>query len=75
LINSWDRTWLWKRIFEGGEQFARPDASLEARLRAHFRPEIEALENMTGRDLSAWKGDAPASSVKPDVARRNSTLA
>jgi Sulfotransferase domain len=61
LINFWDRTWLWKLVFEGGEEFQPPDPSTEARLREHFRHEIEALEILTGRDLSRWKPSAQGS--------------
>jgi hypothetical protein len=30
-------------------------AAVEARLRERFRPEVEAVEELTSRDLSAWK--------------------
>lgn len=46
---------FWRFCFEGGPRFAPLPADSEARLREFFTPEIEALEKMTGRDLSAWK--------------------
>ena len=46
---------VWKFCFGGGEEFAPLDPEVDARLREHFRPEVEALERLIGRDLSAWK--------------------
>ena len=62
-INLLTRTGFWRFCFEGGEEFAPLDPELEARLRERFRPAIEELEEVAGRDLSAWKRgrrDAPA---------------
>jgi len=49
------RSPLWRYCFEGGEEFARPTPEVDARLRAALRPEIEELEKISGRDLTAWK--------------------
>jgi hypothetical protein len=46
---------VWKFCFGGGEEFAPLDPEVDARLREHFRPEVEALERLIGRDLSTWK--------------------
>jgi len=46
---------FWDFCFSGGEKFAPLDPGLEARLRDHFRPDVEALEELLQRDLSAWK--------------------
>lgn len=46
---------LWEFCSGGGEEFGPLDSSNESRLRAFFRPDIEALEQLIGRDLSAWK--------------------
>ncbi len=47
-------------IFEycssGGEPFPPLDPSLADRIRESLRPQTEALEELIGRDLSAWKG-------------------
>ena len=54
---------VWKYCFGRGEEFAELDPQIDARLREHFRPEVEALEQLLGRDLSAWKtgrANAPA---------------
>jgi len=50
-----ERVGVWRFCFGGGEAFPPLDPETEARMREHFRPEVEALERMTGRDLSAWK--------------------
>jgi hypothetical protein len=62
LIHRWsraieilDRAGVWRFCFGGGEEFAPLDPQTEARLREHFRPEVEAIEKMIGRDLSDWK--------------------
>lgn len=39
----------------GGPSFAELSSGQRARLRTLFRPEIELLEEMLNRDLSAWK--------------------
>ncbi|MBF6559160.1 MAG: sulfotransferase [Candidatus Binataceae bacterium] len=39
---------------EGGEPFAPMHPATEAALRERLRPEIEALEGLIGRDLTAW---------------------
>jgi Sulfotransferase domain len=54
-INALDRVRLWDFCFGRGEKFPPLDPAIERRLRDHFLPEIEALEAMLGRDLSAWK--------------------
>jgi hypothetical protein len=38
-----------------GERFPPLDPEMRAKIKAHFRPEIETLEEIIGRDLSAWK--------------------
>jgi Sulfotransferase domain len=45
-----------RRLFLGGGQpFAEPSAELVLRLREVFLPEIETMESLLNRDLSAWK--------------------
>lgn len=46
---------VWRFSFRGGGEFGPLDPKIERRLRARFLPEVEALETMLGRDLSAWK--------------------
>jgi hypothetical protein len=55
---------VWRYCFEGGDEFAPLDTALEARLRERFRPEVETLANLIGRDLSAWTRLRPAT---PDI--------
>jgi Sulfotransferase domain len=47
--------------FEGGEKFGPLPPDVEARVRRRFIPEVEAFEEIIGRDLSAWK--------RPGIAR------
>ena len=45
-----------RRLFlGGGRPFTEPSPELAARLREFFLPEVEALEAVLNRDLSAWK--------------------
>ncbi len=46
---------IWNFCFGRGGKFPPPQPETEARLRAYFLPEIEALEDLLDRDLSAWK--------------------
>ena len=55
LLNFWKKSPLWKVCFGGGEEFGPPSPEIEKRLREHFRPSVEALEKLLGRDLAAWK--------------------
>ena len=50
-----ERLGLWRLCFDGGEAFPPLAPELVARLKERFRPEVEALEQLIGRDLSAWK--------------------
>ena len=56
---------VWRFSFRGGGEFGPLDPALDRRLRERFRPEVEALEKMIGRDLSEWKkpGGAGGSSA------------
>lgn len=50
-----DRIRFWDCFSGGGEPFRPLDPQTDARVRARFIAEIEVLEAMLGRDLSAWK--------------------
>jgi Sulfotransferase family len=54
-INLLGRAGVWRYCFEGGEDFEALNPAVERRLRDRFRPEVEALEELIGRDLSSWK--------------------
>ena len=41
--------------FGGGEEFGKIESETARALRELFRPEIEELEKLIGRDLSSWK--------------------
>ncbi len=55
LANSFRQSALWHFCAERGEPFKPVDRATDARLRDYFRPEVEQLEQLTGRDFSAWK--------------------
>jgi hypothetical protein len=50
-----ERVGVWRLCFDGGEVFPPLEPALEEQLRQRFLPEVEALERLIGRDLSAWK--------------------
>jgi hypothetical protein len=55
VITMLRKAGVWRFSFRGGGEFGPLDAALDRRLRERFRPEVEALEEMLGRDLSHWK--------------------
>jgi Sulfotransferase domain len=55
VVERLERLGLWRFCFSGGGPFAPLAPRTEARLRRFFMPEVEALEELLGRDLSAWK--------------------
>ena len=54
-VNLFKGTKLRNFLFSGGPAFEPLRGETDARLRELFRPEVEALEDMLGRDLSTWK--------------------
>jgi Sulfotransferase domain len=60
--NLLERAGAWKFVFGGGARFPKLDPAIETRLHELMRPEIDALEQMIGRDLSAWKSPRAKSS-------------
>lgn len=54
-VNLLRRKGFWRFCFEGGREFEPLSADIEARIREFFTPEVEALEKISRRDLSAWK--------------------
>lgn len=59
LANSFRQSALWHFCAERGEPFQPVDSEVETRLREYFRPEVEQVEQIIGRDLSAWKTPQP----------------
>ncbi len=55
---------LWRFFFAGGPLYAPLDPETEAHLRRQFRPEVEELELVLGRELSAWKAPVDQSSAR-----------
>jgi hypothetical protein len=58
-----ERAGIWGFCFDGGEAFPPLEPKLEKRLRQRFLPEVEALEQLIGRDLSAWKVSRDSTSL------------
>jgi hypothetical protein len=46
---------IWRLCYEGGAEFSPLTPEQDARLREEFLPDVEALEELLQRDLSAWK--------------------
>ena len=55
VVNLLKRIGFRDLLFSGGPPFKPLRADTDARLREFFRPDVETLEKMLGRDLSAWK--------------------
>lgn len=55
LVNFLKKTGLRNFLFGGGSAFEPMLPETEARLREFYRPEVEALEKMMGREFPAWK--------------------
>lgn len=65
LVNFLKATGLRNFLFGGGPAFEPLRAETDARLREFFRPEVEALEEILGRDLSSWKTSRTGSKGNP----------
>jgi Sulfotransferase domain len=63
LVNSLKRTGLRNFLFSGGPAYQPMRSETEARLREYFRSEVEAMEEMLGRDLSRWMAVRTGSSI------------
>jgi hypothetical protein len=61
VINLLERMGVWDFCYGRGEPFAPVTPEQEQRLRERYLPDVEALEELLGIDLSAWK--------KPRVSR------
>jgi hypothetical protein len=49
------RTRLIKYMLEGGDPFPALDGETASRMYEHYRPEVEKLERLIGRELPGWK--------------------
>jgi hypothetical protein len=59
---------LWAYCSRGGEKFGLIDPDLEREMRRAYRYEIEELEKLIGRDLSAWKNRTSQPGLEQDFA-------
>ena len=55
IINTLERAGIWSFCFSGGERYPHLTEDQDARLRQRYLHEVEALEELLGRDLSSWK--------------------
>jgi Sulfotransferase domain len=55
-----NRAGFWQFCFGRGPEFSSLEPEIEERLKEHFLPEVEALEELTNRNLSAWKPERRA---------------
>ncbi len=67
-IDLLDRFGMWDRAFGGGEPFDPLSPEVERRVRERFRPEVAALEDLLGIDLSRWKHQVDAPAATPAMA-------
>lgn len=58
-VASMKRSRFGKLFLGGGRAFEEPTAGYISQLYERFRPEVEELETMLQRDLSAWKSRVP----------------
>jgi hypothetical protein len=72
-INLLERTGMWDFCFGRGEPFGRLTPEQEERLRRRYLPEVDALEELLGIDLSTWK-KPQARIVAHDPLRSSSVL-
>jgi hypothetical protein len=57
LVNAFKRSPLRTLVLGGGQPFRQPPGDVVKRLYQKFLPEVEQLETILHRDLSAWKSD------------------
>ncbi len=55
VVDALERAGVWKFCYGRGEPFPRLTPEQDERLRARYLFEVEALEDLLGIDLSAWK--------------------
>ncbi|HEX5443551.1 MAG TPA: sulfotransferase [Pirellulales bacterium] len=67
-----ERAGVWRLRTRNGPRFAPLAPEVEARVRELLRHEVEEVERLTGRDLSAWK--EPAVDHEEPPARRAVTM-
>jgi hypothetical protein len=63
-IAALERAGVWRLHIRSGPQFAPLAPETEARVRELLRHEVEEVERLTGRDLSAWKEPTAHPAVK-----------
>ena len=67
-VNLLERAGIWDFCGGRGELYPRLTIEQEERLRERYRPEVEALEELIGVDLSAWKKPRAVARPAPRLA-------
>jgi LPS sulfotransferase NodH len=55
VVTAFKKSKFKKLVLGGGKPFSQPPIEISTRLYDQLRPEVDQLETVLGRDLSAWK--------------------
>lgn len=55
VLDLWQRSGFWELCVGGGKKYEPLPKATEEKMRKFYRSDIEELESLTNRDLSAWK--------------------
>lgn len=58
ILHIWQKSPLWQFCLGGGKPYEPLSPEAQKRLREYFRRDIDELEQLTHRNLSAWKNPA-----------------
>lgn len=64
VVLALERSGVWRLFFDGPKKFPALEPEVEARMRVFFLPEIEALEKLLDKDLTAWKRGRPGTTLR-----------
>jgi Sulfotransferase domain len=67
VVLALERWGVWRFFFDGPKKFPPLDPEIEARMRTFFLPEVEALEKLLDKDLTAWRTGRLGSTVDMTV--------
>jgi FkbM family methyltransferase len=66
VLQMLKRSGVGRFFYDNGREFPPLDPKIEYRLRLQLLPEIEQLERLSGRDLSAWKVRMNSAAIRAD---------
>jgi len=67
VVDAFRNSPFMKLLLSGGPAFQRISEEFVMKLYEYFRPEIENLESMLNRDLSAWKAEVPRTKLQQNA--------